>query len=352
MPDSWAKALPPTIGLVGLDGKAGEVADQPAGGRDLLGLDPRAEVGELGRPSAQGHHDLLEGGVAGPLAEAIDRDLHLASTGLDRGQGIGRGQAQVVVAVDRHGRGAADSFDDPFDQPPELGRDGVADRVRDVDRRGSGRDDRLVDVEQVLEVRPRRVLGRELDLGIPAQLAPAVGHPADRLAKGLVAVDPELVLEVDVGGGDEDVQVGPLGGPDGLHGALRVAVLAARQGGYGHAPGLLGDAADRLEVARRGGRKAGLDHVDLEPDELAGDFELLGRGQARPGRLLAVAQGGVEDPDRAGLDPRARSRGGHRDAPADEPAPPTDAWAWPALTSIGLRKAIWLRSEAPTRSTR
>ncbi len=109
---------------------------------------------------------------------------------------------------------------------------------------------------------------------------------------------------MDVAGRDEDVQVGPLGDPDGLHGALRVAVPAARQGGYGHAPGLLGDAVDRLEVARRGGRKAGLDHVDLEPDELAGDFELLGRGQARAGRLLAVAQGGVEDADRAGLDPR------------------------------------------------
>ena len=184
--------------LVGLDGEAGQVADQPAGGRDLLGLDPRAELGELGRPGAQGHHDLFEGGVAGPLAEAVDRDLHLAGAGLDRGQGVGRGQPQVVVAVDRHGRLAADPLDDPLDQPAELGRDRVADGVRDVDRARPGGDDRLVDVEQVVEVGPRGVLGRELDLGVAAQLAPAVGHPADRLTERLVAVDPELVLEVDV----------------------------------------------------------------------------------------------------------------------------------------------------------
>ena len=60
---------------------------------------------------------------------------------------------------------------------------------------------------------------------------------------------------------------------------------------------LLGDPPDRLEVAGRGGREAGLDDVDLEAGELAGDLELLGGGQAGAGRLLAVAQGRVEDAD-------------------------------------------------------
>ena len=47
----------------------------------------------------------------------------------------------------------------------------------------------------------------------------------------------------------------------------------------------------------RGGREAGLDDVDLEPHELAGDLELLGRGEAGARRLLAVAERRVEDAD-------------------------------------------------------
>src|SRR4030095_11990300 len=42
-------------------------------------------------------------------------------------------------------------------------------------------------------------------------------------------------------------------------------------------------------------REAGLDHVDVEAHQLARHLELLGGGQSRARRLLAVAQGGVED---------------------------------------------------------
>ena len=56
-------------------------------------------------------------------------------------------------------------------------------------------------------------------------------------------------------------------------------------------------ACDRLEVAGRGDREAGLDHVDAQPRELLGDLDLLGGVQRDPGRLLAVSQRGVEDVD-------------------------------------------------------
>ena len=58
-------------------------------------------------------------------------------------------------------------------------------------------------------------------------------------------------------------------------------------------------AGDRAMASNLGGRRdgeAGLDHVDAEPLELAGDLELLARGQADARRLLAVTQRGVEDP--------------------------------------------------------
>ena len=58
-----------------------------------------------------------------------------------------------------------------------------------------------------------------------------------------------------------------------------------------------GDGADRLEVALRGDREPGLDDVDAERRQGAGHLQLLGDVHARARRLLAVAQGRVEDPD-------------------------------------------------------
>ena len=82
-----------------------------------------------------------------------------------------------------------------------------------------------------------------------------------------------------------------------LPGAVDVAVVAAGQAADGRAGDLGGDGADGLEVALRGDREAGLDDVDAQRREGAGDLELLGHVHARAGRLLAVAQGRVEDPD-------------------------------------------------------
>ena len=58
-----------------------------------------------------------------------------------------------------------------------------------------------------------------------------------------------------------------------------------------------GDGADGLEVAGRGDREPGLDDVDAERREGPGHLHLLGHVHARARRLLAVAQGRVEDPD-------------------------------------------------------
>ena len=120
--------------LVRLDREPGQVADQAAGRRDLLGLDARAGVPELRRPGPEGHDDFFERRVAGPLAEAVDRHLDLAGAGLDRGERVGRGKPEVVVAVDADGRVIPDELDDPGHERGELGRDRVADRIRDVDR--------------------------------------------------------------------------------------------------------------------------------------------------------------------------------------------------------------------------
>ena len=56
-----------------------------------------------------------------------------------------------------------------------------------------------------------------------------------------------------------------------------------------------------------GDREPGLDDVDAEPRELLGDLELLAARERDAGRLLAVAQGGVEDPVRQPGQPPASS---------------------------------------------
>ena len=214
---------------------------------------------------------------------------------------------------------AADQLDDALDQRPELGRDGVADGVGDVDRRGAGLDDRGVDLEQVVEVGARGVLGRELDLGVAPELLAPVADPADGLGERGRAVDPELVLEVDVAGRDEHVEMRPLGDPDRLDRALRVAVLAAGQGGDGDpAAGLLGDPPDGLEVAGEAAGKPASMTSTLSRASWRATSSFSAAVRPAPGRLLAVAQGGVEDADGARRDERSGGPGygrAHRAAP-------------------------------------
>ena len=84
-----------------------------------------------------------------------------------------------------------------------------------------------------------------------------------------------------------------------LHGLPeRVDVLGdgAGQAGDDAALDLAGDLLDGREVVRGGGREASLDDVHVQPRELLGDLELLLGRQREAGRLLPIAQRGVEDP--------------------------------------------------------
>ena len=121
------------------------------------------------------------------------------------------------------------------------------------------------------------------------------------------AIDPQLVLEVDVAGGDEHVQVGPLGDADRLDGAA-----AGRRPGSGPGP------RPRSRPSSRG--RSGWT-ASKSPGEAAGKPASMTSTRSRAScratssfsaavsagarRLLAVAQGGVEDPDGAGRDPAA-----------------------------------------------
>ena len=68
--------------------------------RDLGGVDAGGQVVDRAA-GLQRHDHFFQRGVAGPLADAVDGHFGLARAGLQPGQGVGGGQAQVVVAVDR-----------------------------------------------------------------------------------------------------------------------------------------------------------------------------------------------------------------------------------------------------------
>ena len=246
--------------LVRLDREAGEVADTAGDAAVICSVWTCArELRELRRTGPEGHHDLLQARVAGALAEAVDGDLHLAGAGLDGGERVRRGEPQVVVAV--HADGGVAHRRRSTTRPTrraELGRDRVADRVGDVHRGRARLDHRLVDLRagSRSSVRDASSAENSISASGPSAFAPTTTQRTAS-ASACRAIHAQLVLEVDVAGGDEHVEVRALGDADRLDGPLRVAVPAAGERRHGDAAlRLLGDPPDRLEVAGRRGREA------------------------------------------------------------------------------------------------
>src|SRR5437868_87577 len=281
--------------LVGLREDARHVRQQPAGAIQLARLDVTAERGVL-RPDVARHHDLLARGVAGALADTVHRALHLPRPGRDGGEGVGDGEAAMVVTVgrERYPCGSRDALPHGAEDLLVLGREREAHRVRQIDRRGALLDRRCDHAAQVLEVGAARVFRRELDV---VGVAAGPAHGGARQLETVVPADLELVLQVNVGGRDEDVDASPGGRAQRLAREIDVLVGAARQRRQHRTAYLSGDFLDAAVVAGRGRREARLDHVDVQGIELTRHLYLfLGRhGVAR--RLLPVAQRGVENDD-------------------------------------------------------
>ena len=155
----------PDDGLIGLHRKPENGGERLAGGRDVLGANAGGEREAVGA-DPQRHHDFLQRSVAGAFADAVDGALHLPGAGFNRGQAIGDGEPEIVVAVHGDGRllDAAHALAKGRDQARELRRDGVADGVRNVERGGAGLDHTLQDRAEEFRVGAGGVLGGELDV--------------------------------------------------------------------------------------------------------------------------------------------------------------------------------------------
>ena len=280
--------------LVALDGQAGDRREHPADRVEPLGLDLGRQAVVV-EPGLQCHDDLFERGVAGALADAVDRAFDLPGAGLAAGQAVGDGHAEVVVAMGADDRPAdiGNAFLERADHPGVLERRRIADGVRDVDRGGAGLDGRLDDLAEEVELGPRGVLGAELDVRT-ARLGPP--DALDRLLDDLRLGHPQLVLAVDRRGGQEDV--------DSRLWANWIASQARSMSrSLQRARPQTDEPATSVAIARTASKspteaigKPGLDDVDPQRGQRAGHLELLGHVHARARRLLAVAQRGVEDP--------------------------------------------------------
>src|SRR6202035_1401531 len=76
---------------------------------------------------------------------------------------------------------------------------------------------------------------------------------------------------------------------------------SARKTQYSRPGQRLRDTADGFKITRRRRRESSLDDIDIEPLELTRDRDLLFDIHRASGRLFAVAQRGVENPDVIGV---------------------------------------------------
>ena len=171
-------------------------------------------------------------------------------------------------------------------------RRGVADGVGHVDGGGAGFDGHADHFDQEVAIGAGRVFGREFDV---VDKGAGQAHGFGRLVERLLAAHLELVLEVQIARGEEDVDARAVGKLKGACGHLDVFFFGAGQGGDARLADGLGDGGDGREVALGGHGEAGLDDVHAQIFKSVGHGELFLRGHAAAGGLLAVAQSGVEE---------------------------------------------------------
>ena len=278
--------------MLGWDGEAGEVTDQAAGAVNLCRVDIVGDVVEV-VAGAHGHNDLFEGGVAGPFADAVDGTFDLPGAGADGGDGVGDTEAEVVVAVhaDHSLVYVGDVVEDTGDEVVELLWGGVADGVGNVDSTGTGIDDGFEDTVKVVPVGAGGVHGGEFDIAEVAR-CPA-DHFRGQLQDFLVVLL-ELVHEVDVGAGEEDVDTRVLGVADGVVAGVDGLVVGVGQPGDDGALDLLGNPGDGLKVAGGAEGESSLNDIDTQLVELVGDLYLLVDVQGGARGLFPVPEGRIE----------------------------------------------------------
>ncbi len=176
-------------------------------------------------------------------------------------------------------------------QPREVRRDGIAHGVGDIYGGGTGSDDGLHHLEQVLRIGASSIHGGELNI---AAIALGSFHHGYGQLHDLFPVLPQLVHDVYIRGGEEHVNPGRFSDLNRFPRLVHVVGMGSGQRANHRSPDLSGNVADCLEIAGGTGGETGLDNIDPKLFQLFGDLHLFFDGHPNARRLLAIAEGGIQ----------------------------------------------------------
>ena len=145
---------------------------------------------------------------------------------------------------------------------------------------------------EIVNVGAARIFGGKFHF--LAVLPPEANHFRN-LIESLLARHSQLVLEVQVGSGEKNMQAGFGGGFEAAQRRIHVLLGRAGEGCYTATFNFSGYGARRVQVAGRGDREARFENVNPQLLDLPGKLQLFLAIHRKAGRLLAVSQGGVEN---------------------------------------------------------
>ena len=247
-----------------------------------------------------GHNDLFERGIARALAQAVDGALDLRGAVLNSVKGKSGGHAQIIMRM--HGDGnvldAVNTLAQVLDARAKIPGHVISRGIGNVDDGRACLHRCLDDTDKELLIGATGVLGIELDI---VHKVTGVLHGMNRTLDSLILGEMQLVAQMRGRNAQTGMDARVLGALKGLGSHLNVFIDSARQAtNRASVTGNLSDLVNRFEVARARDRETGLNDVDVHAHELTRDDELLLGVHACAGRLLAIAQGSIEDCDFAG----------------------------------------------------
>ncbi len=175
----------------------------------------------------------------------------------------------------------------------EFMRDGITDRIGNIDRRRPGIDNRFDYFGKEFHPRPNRILAGELNIG---RVLGRMLDCGNRSLLDLGRLHLQLALHVNIRGGDKGMNPAPLAGMlQRLPGPVDILEVGPAQTGDLRPLDRFGDLLDRFEIADRSDRETGLHDIDVHLFQLVGDAQFFFDIHAGAGRLLPVAQGRIEN---------------------------------------------------------
>ena len=280
-------------GLVGLDHETRQGGDQTAGFVNFHGVDVGVERIFI-LAGLEHHDDFFQAGVTRPLPDAVDGAFHLTGAVLDGRDGVRDRQSQIVMAMDRN-----DRLVDIRNVVAQVSHhaaifigSSVTNGVRHIDRTGAMLDGGFYHPRQILPLGTRSVLGGKFHV-IRKSAGQLDGVRGD--GQGLFPCLAEQMLQMDVRGGNENMDASPFGRLDRLAAGFDVFFHGAGQtgdDGFFQGPG---DFFHRLKITRGSRGKPGLNNIHAQLFQLQRHFHFFRGVQAGARRLFPVAQGGIKN---------------------------------------------------------